>query len=188
MATPLNMEFLQAFSPIFTFLLIFAVTYGILSYTKLFGENKNLYGIIAFALGIMTIIFTKLTDVITTMVPWLTVLVIFLVMVLVIFRLFGATEEDTAHVIRRYAGVRWTLIIVMLIIVIASVGVTFFNDRADDSGLSKENNITDGDVGGTGTKAAEATLVHPKVLGLLLILLIATMAIQLLSGNAGLIE
>ena len=113
MATPMmDVSVLNYFSPIFIFILIFAFVYGALFKTRIFGSNKILAGIIGLIIALLFVLITPLTKVVLIIAPWFTILFIFVLFLIVAFKLFGATDDNISSVIRNHSGVQWTLIII----------------------------------------------------------------------------
>ena len=69
MASILDIGLLNTFSPIFTFILLFALIYAILEFAKIFGENKNIHGLIAFVVALIASLSKGVVATITLMVP-----------------------------------------------------------------------------------------------------------------------
>ncbi|MCK4521157.1 MAG: hypothetical protein KAU20_01195 [Nanoarchaeota archaeon] len=183
MATVLDLGLLQKFEIIFPFLLVFVIVYAILSSTKFLGENKGTHSLIALALAIMMLFSTTTREIINAMSPWFVVLFIFILFVLLAFKLFGTTDEDIMGVLKnpKYSFIIWWVVALCLIIGIGAVTRTTLG--GGELNTTTTESLHEGDVGSRGTGAFESTMVNPKVLGLALILLIATFAIQKLSSQ-----
>ena len=100
MATVLDLGLLQKFEIIFPFLLVFVIVYAILSSTKFLGENKGIHSLIALAMAIMILFSATTREIINVMSPWFVVLFIFILFVLLAFKLFGTTDEDIMGVLK----------------------------------------------------------------------------------------
>src|SRR3989344_1741893 len=94
MATFLDSGILGQFTIIFSFLLVIGIVYGILSFTKLLGNNSLLHGLIAIIAGIFVLISPGISDVISIMVPWLTLFFIFVMFMIMAYKMFGASDHD----------------------------------------------------------------------------------------------
>lgn len=208
MATLMDISLLEYFGSIFLFLMIFAVTYGLLTMSKMFKDvpGKNaIYAIMSLALSFFVVMFKPAAAVIKVMVPWVTILVIFVFLVLFVVKTFNQDDSLVSKLIYD-KGVYWTIITIFIIIVIASFSSTFgqslLTQQVADDGtvISSGEYVTyvNGTPGGNAdlvrdfeqgpTDSANfgdnvlMTLVNPKVLGLILMMLIGLFTIMLLSG------
>jgi hypothetical protein len=103
------------------------------------------------------------------------------VMVLLVYKLFGAPDESIEWTIRNYGGLKWGIFIISIIIIAGSLASVYFASDGDNS--TSLIDAHEGDVGGTGEDALLATIFHPKMLGLVIIMLIAVFTIALLSQS-----
>lgn len=202
MATILDLGFLRNFSFIFTFLLVFAIVYGILSYKELLGKNKALQLIISLVVGLLVLLSDTVRIVIETAAPWFVVLFILVVFILLAFNIFGAGTGDFMGVLRNpeYKYISMWIISFAIIIILYSLSqglgqnagpyldeqgepTSAVDDANWNNTLSASERLS-GD-GKTNTddfnKNLGATIFHPKVLGMILILLIASFAVRMLS-------
>ena len=185
MATVLDLSLLKSFDIIFPVLLVFAIVFAILQKTKALGESLQINAIVAVAIAFMVLLSDTLVKVLNFMIPWFTVIIIFFILVLLIFQVFGASETD----IRGALGdktLQWTLIGVGIVLLVASLG-TVLGQSFTDAAFDESGNVTITDDGGVAQKdfmgSARATLFHPKVLGMVIIFLIAIFAVAFLSGG-----
>jgi hypothetical protein len=187
MATPLDIGLLKNFQIIFPFLFIFAIVYGILSYTKLFGENKNIYALIAAVLAIMSLFSDIVTQTINTAAPWFILLVVFIVFLLLGFMILGAREADFKAVLANpeYSFVNWWIVALVLIIVIGSLSHTIAERKGGYPPYGPGANETAIEEAEEEVAGQESdfwkTVFHPKVLGMLVILLIAFFTVSKLT-------
>ncbi|MAE13812.1 hypothetical protein CMO92_04560 [Candidatus Woesearchaeota archaeon] len=195
MATLLDIGLFQHFGIVFMFLLIFFLFYGILSYLNVLGkDNKGLHAWIALALAALFVMSDVAVLTLGFVTPWFILLALVIFLILISFRMMGVSETDILNA-AKVNEVKWTIIIVGIIIVLFALG------NAMGQGLLEEQDGT-GSVGGnteiigedvvpggievssdTDTGDYQSNLVntifHPKVLGLLFILLIATFTMTL---------
>ncbi len=184
MATFLDLGLLKNFAAVFAFLLVFAVVYGLLGFSKMFGEKKGLYGIIALAAAILTVFSPVALGIITNMAPWFTVLFIFLIFLLIAYQLFGITNTDISETIKASAGIKWAIFIVGFLIVVYAASAAFGPGllSAPPSGQLAANATSSGGSPDF-NQNVKMTIFHPKIVGMLFILLVATAAIGLLGGK-----
>jgi hypothetical protein len=189
MATPsINLELLEHFAPILLMILVFAIVYGVFQWAKILGDNKILHGIIAFIISLFVSIFSESArTVIRILVPWLSVLAIALVFGIMLYKVFGATDDDVRSVIKNRTDIQWTLFIVILVVFLYALSQAFGQQQLDiNTDPNTEVNIP-GNPGTTETGSGSfnqnlgATLYHPKVVGTLFLLIIGAMTVAFLS-------
>jgi len=80
MATPeLSVGILNYFVPLFTFLLVFAIVYSLMRWSKMFGASTAMHGLIALIVAFFVAFFSRgARTMIEFMVPWFSILMIFL--------------------------------------------------------------------------------------------------------------
>ncbi|PIZ51877.1 hypothetical protein COY27_02220 [Candidatus Woesearchaeota archaeon CG_4_10_14_0_2_um_filter_33_13] len=188
MATVLDVSLLKVFDPIFAVLFVFAVLFAILQKTKALTDNVSINSLIAVVVSFMVLLSTSLVKMINFMIPWFVVVFIFLILLLLVFQIFGAKEADFAGAIKDKA-LMWTLIGVGLVIFAASFSTIVPEDVGPYLGSGDATTVTTttdgGSVsGGLFSSNLMATLFHPKVIGLIIIFLVAVFAVGFLSGNA----
>ena len=212
------------FSVIFVFLLVFVITYGFLSATKIFkaqtGE-KGLYAIIALAISFLISMSSDALSVVINMTPWFTVLIIFMFLVFFVVRMWAGDDDDMFKNLIKMSTVYWILIIVFILIFISALSSTYGQrmldnnpqvqalpggedvqmedgtimtvEEAQDAGYEIVAQTTTTTVstpaGSTATTDFSgnvmATIIHPKVLGMLLFMVISFFMIIFIarSGN-----
>ncbi len=186
MATPLDLGLFQHFQIIFPFLLVFAIVYGVLSYTKIFGENRLVYGLLAVFLGLVATFSTIARETINIMAPWFIILFFFLVFLLVAFRIFGVSEGSiTSFIMSGKSNIGLWITAFGLIVFFGSIATVISNQGG--IGVTPANasaTLAEGAEQGTAANQQTqfwATLVNPKVLGFILIMLIATFAVTFIA-------
>ncbi|MEK6874423.1 MAG: hypothetical protein AABX52_01595 [Nanoarchaeota archaeon] len=186
MATILDISLLYNFSIIFPFLLIWTLTYGVLGYTKAFNNNKALHATIAILLAFMALYSPIAIRSISIMAPFFVILIIFLVFGMLAVMTVGIQEETVMkHILDKdNTYILWWITAFALIIGFGS----FFKAVADAGGVP-------GFAGGAGTPTTPGgqeasgqeqdffkTLFHPKVLGMIFLLLVALFTINRLAS------
>ncbi|MFC1801758.1 hypothetical protein ACFLZB_04825 [Nanoarchaeota archaeon] len=188
MATFLDVGLLQYFSVIFPVLLVFAIVFAILTTTKILGENKTINALVAVVLALMVLLVPDIVDVINFMAPWFVLVFIFLILLILVYRILGATEKDIGDFIKTDRPIKWAIFAVGLIILLAALGTVFGQKVGPYLGGAETSNVTTDDIqSGVATGNWEqnlfATLFHPKILGVILIFAIAIFAIVLLGAK-----
>jgi len=167
MATFLDIGLLDFFLPVFIFLFIFVVLYAIVDKTKILGENRAIKIIAALSISVISLFTGKVSDLVLRTVPWLVALFIGLILIFMVYMFFGIKEEQ----IWDYLGLKWTVFIIMLLIIFLGVSQVFTL-----SPLSREGNISEDSY----RTEIISTLVHPRILGALFIIIIISFTIRFL--------
>lgn len=199
MATILDIGLLQNFSIVFAMVLVIAIVYGLLQFTKAFHGSKGLHIIIAFIIGLLILLTPDVTKVISVMIPWFTLLFIFLMFLLMAYKIFGATDADISGVIRTDRAVIWVIVIIAIVIVIASFssvyGQRFLTQTvpgapAQAAVAGQQAGVSGAGAVYPGTQATSTTsfsgnlaasFFHPKILGLIFLFLVGVFTIAILS-------
>ena len=175
---------LEEFSVIFTFILVLVVVYGLLQYTKLLGENKAIHAIIALAISFLFLFSQTASEILKIIVPWFVILFSAILFLLVGIKMFGATKEadlDFWSLVSQHETTKWWIISLTLVIVIGAIA-TVYSEKGRVFGEGGEVQSTrEGSVGEIGTKGEAGfwgTISHPKVLGFIAILLIASFVVR----------
>jgi cytosine/uracil/thiamine/allantoin permease len=184
MATPLDIGLLQKFDVIFPFIFVLVIVYAVLTRTDWFKEKQGIALILAFVIGVMTLFSRIAVETINRMAPWFVLLVIFGILLLLVYQAMGIKEAKILEVLTSKEHgdtfAQW-IIALMLIIGLGSLSAV----------VSEQKGFTKLVAGENATKAPPgeeeigfwATIFHPKVLGLALILLIAMFTVQKLAGK-----
>ena len=188
MASFLDIGLIDKLSIILPFLLVMVLVYALLAKTKVFGKNQFAYVIIAFVFGLVTILSPTIREVIDRMIPWFAWLFIFLFFILITFAVFGADENTFMNVLksREYNYITTTIVIIAIIIGLGSLASVTFDSGGPTSNIADAKNssieVRTDSTGEQGSSAFWNTLFHPKVLGLVLVLLIAVFTMSRLSS------
>jgi hypothetical protein len=187
MATFLDITLLGHFSVIFTFLLIFVIMYGIFEFGKILGDNKGIHSIMALSIALLLLVYKPALDVINTSIPWFVVMFIIILFILISFSLFGQTQAGFGELLKSNKRIGTTIVAVSIVIVLYSMSQVFGQSMLGQQPTTNTTTAT-GESGSTSSGSfnqnLSATLFHPKVLGLLVILLIATFTIMVLARKS----
>jgi len=212
MATPvMDVGILNFFTPIFVLLFVFALFYALFQWSKLFGDNKVIHAMLALVIGLFGAIFSETArNMIEYIIPWFTFLLIFGVMIIMMFKMFGVSDSSLTAAVKN-SGVMWTILIVAIVILLGalssafgqkSLGFTTDADvqgseagpgvaelEGDDIGDSQDvGYLNPGNPGTRDTASGDfkqnlgARFYHPKILGTFFILLIAALGIRMLTS------
>ncbi len=206
MATFLDISGLSFFSSIFTFLLIFIVVYALLTWGHVLGDNSGIHSLIAISIAVLFMFSKDAISVINFVVPWFTIMFISILLILMAYSMFNP-GVNVANLLIAGGGhktVIYWIISLAVIIILIGVGNSYgqkVGPYLTDSGSS---NVVDYSLSGSnGTNIASgtadnfrgtgqvdsgnyqtnlgATLFHPKMLGIIFILLLGTFTILLIT-------
>lgn len=185
MVTPLDASFglIGKFSLIISFVFVIVVMYGILAFTKAFGNNKGLQIFIAFLIGLFVLLMPGMSEVIRLWVPWLAILMIIIIFLLLFFKMFGATDEHFLSVVKNYPGVYWTIIAVVLLSALWAITHVYhgYYDGSPTGAEPGEGGLAER---GPITRTFGQVFFHPTVLGVVFIFLFAVFMIGILAAES----
>lgn len=181
MVTFLDTSVLKAFDVVYAFLFVWALMFAILHKVKFVSTSSGVNAIIATAASFIVILSRSIVEMINFMIPWFTIVIIMVVLLLLIFQIFGFKEADMAKAVKDRA-IYWSLIGIAIVIMFAA-----FSNVFGQSILEAGQQVR-GEVNETGElpkfqQNLFVTLFNPKVLGLIILFAIAVMTVALLSGE-----
>lgn len=210
MATPtIDISLLGYFTPVFMFLLIWAIVYAILHTSHFLGDNKVLHGSIALLIGLLVILSKQVQVMVSFMLPWFVVVFIIVVFILIIFKIFSP-DLHFHELITHHGGLQWTILIVCIVIILGALSKAFGQESLAVTTPYAANativaypgypapgypqqTLPGGIVvsgpgqGLTATPSfgqnVQATFFHPKILGMFFILIITALGVYLLSAK-----
>ncbi len=185
MATILDVSLLEPFSFIFPVMIVWALVFSILQKTKAVTDSVGINAFVAAMVSFLVLLSETARDIISFMVPWFAVAIIFFILLILVFMVFGAKETDIFNAIKGDKAIIWTILGIILVIVLAAFA-NVGGQKLTEMGLGQGAvNATLGE-GGVATPSYTqnlfATLFHPKVLGLIVLFAIIIFAILLLTG------
>lgn len=186
MVTPLESTvLLEKFSVIFTMILVMVVVYAIMQWTKMLGESKGVHMLIGLIFGLFVIMVPDISSLISVMIPWFVLLFIFILLMIMAYKIFGATDDDILGALKSSDKmIIYVVIIISIIIVIGSFSSVYGQKLLSKGGGAVENGVAP-EPGSTATSSFTsnigATFFHPKVIGLIFIFLVAAFTIALLA-------
>jgi len=164
----------------------------------MFGEgHTGIHAIIALAIGFIVIFQGGVVNVIQTFIPWFTLLIIVVFLLIFASRMFGLTEGDVkAGFYNNPSFMTWILIFSALILLF-SLG-TGFGQSTLEQGQGQNLTTPQAAVSATGGNATAGstatlsfnqnlsnTLYNPKILGMLLVFIIVILAMLFLTTTEG---
>jgi hypothetical protein len=189
MATFVDISILQNFSSVFTFILVFVIIYATLETTKVLGpEKKSMNALIAMIMGFLVSMSSGVVSVIQNFTPWFTMLVIIIFFILFAVKLFGVSDAKITSTFEGKSSILTWILILTAVILLFSLG-SGFGQKTLEEGQTGNGTTTSVATGNTTTATDTGsfnqnlynTLYHPKVLGLILIMLIVVIAMLFLT-------
>jgi hypothetical protein len=188
MATFLDVTLLGHFSVIFTFLLVFVIMYGILEFGKILGDNKGIHSIMALCVAFLLLVYKPALDIITIAIPWFVIMFIIILFILINFALFNQSHEGFAEMLKGRGRIGTWIVAVSIIIVIYAMSQVFGQNVGPYLGSEANVTTVNGEPGSTSTGSFNdnlgATFFHPKILGLIAMLLIGTFTVAFLARKS----
>lgn len=183
MATPLDTGLLNVFEGVFPFLFVLVVVWVVLLRVKPFSDNKFFAVLIAFLFALVTMFSPIAIKTINKMAPWFVLLFIAIVFVLIVYQAFGIPESSIIGVItgsEHGTDFAWTMLSIILFIILGSLFTVLSEEKIT---LRPIENVS------LEEQSAGAwfvgVLTHPKVLGFMVIMLIAMFTLQRLVASEG---
>jgi hypothetical protein len=199
MATFGGVELLSNFQAVFTFLFMFAVSYGVLSSISIFGDkSKTVNPVIAFTLAILSTFAPFMVNLISMMSPMFIIFMFAIFFIMVLLKFLGVDDSMITSFFNgseRYQTkqkrmlVYWVIIIVLILVVLIPVSIQFGDEVGPYVGGGNSSEVSSGTTSSGNPDTATdsfsanlgATLFHPKVVGAFLIILLASLAVRQLS-------
>src|SRR3989344_4620755 len=117
MATFLDVTGLQYFANVFVFIFVWLVVYAVLAYSRILGSKTIIHIIVGLVLALLVLISPVATGAIAFIAPWFAVLFVFIILVSVGLKSFGASSSEIAN----YAGLKWAFMIILIIVLVVGV-------------------------------------------------------------------
>jgi DMSO reductase anchor subunit len=187
MATPIGTALLDKFAVVFIAIFIFAIVYGLLELVKIFGPGKkNLHAIIAMMIALMAILSSDMVYMIKTMLPWISLMIVFFFFLHAIPMFMGMKQDEVVVFMggkKRLAAVGWVLG-AMIFLVLYSLS-NLWGERLLQGDIGNGTNVS---MNGTGAGSdfksnLFSVAFNPKVLGLFIFMLIATLTVNFLTKD-----
>ena len=119
MATLLDVSLIGSVKIIFTFLLVYVLFWGLLTWKKPFGESVTVYALISLAIAFFVAGSSTARYMIEFIAPWMVFLAVLLFFILFFLMMFGKTEKDFVKIIGDSTVYTILLIAVGIVIVFA---------------------------------------------------------------------
>ena len=165
MATFLDVTGLQQFSSIFVFIFVLVVTYAILLWTKVLGENKFIYAIVGLLLALFVLISKVATSIVADIAPFIAVVFLFIVLISAASKMLGSDIEA-------FPALKGIALVAIVFIIVISAGLKIRENvkvqSESPNDFSKTVNL----------------IFHPAFLGMVLIFAIAVFTIAMLTSRS----
>jgi len=187
MVTVLDVGLLGVFDIIFPVLLVFAILFSVLQKTAAITKNVSVNAIIAVSIAFLVLLSQTIIDMIKFMMPWFAVLILFLVLLLMVFKVFGAQDSDFWNAVKKDSTISWAILGIVVLIFVGAIGTTLgpsFLPATTGEIINTSTTIASGSVAsGNFDQNIMATFFNPKILGLVVIFGVAIFAVLMLSGK-----
>ena len=187
MTTFLEIGLLNYFSIIFPALLVFVIVFAVFEKFKLIGESKTVHAIVAIALAFIVMLSQNIISIINFISPWFVLVFIFVILLLMVYKIMGATDEALTDFIQTDAAVKWFLFAIGMIIIIAGIAHVYGERLLPVTAEGEVTDVTGAEITterGEFKENVAAIFFHPKVIGLLFIMLVAVFSISLLTRES----
>lgn len=176
MATVLDTTLISFLMPFFIFLFIFILIYGLLLKTKFLADNTALNLTAALCVAAVATFAGTILNPLKILIPWIVFIIVILVMLFGMFGFFGVDNEDIWDTI---GGKTPYFVIIVLIVFISLVALyePEVSPFSQPSGGIIENHTPQGQ---NVQSEVVRTLTHPRLLGALFILIVASFSIRLI--------
>lgn len=174
MVTFLETGLLGYFTPIFTFLFIWTAIYAVLQYTNFLRAGKPIHATIALVLALLSLLSDRMMLLVSAMAPFFVVAMIFLLLLLMIYRMFGMEENWIRDLIQGEESTLRYFILTMAIVVVMGLIAYVYGDFFASLTMPGNESVI---------KNIGATFFNPKVLGLVFTLAIAAFMILALAAE-----
>lgn len=195
MATVLDISILQYFIPVFIFLFVFVFFFAVLQKTKVLGATPGIDGLIAFSVAMLFMFVSEARQLVTIITPWLVVLLVIFMSFLLIFMFMGV-KADTISEAFSESGTVWTIVIILIVALVIAFTQVFGSKLASltqgEEGaypfLTGTDQVTTEPGTATGGQHFLVTvgkiIFSAKILGMFLLIVIASQAIRLISTKS----
>ncbi|MFH2019979.1 MAG: hypothetical protein ABIJ34_01065 [archaeon] len=180
MASLLDISLLSHFSDVFVILFIFVSVYAILMVKKPFGDVKGINALMAFSVSMIFIFSRDAIEIVKQQVPWMIIFLVALMLILLLTTSIGA-ELPAALM----SNIGTYILVIALIILVINIGLRTGQQAGPYLGGNvSPDTVVAGQAGDVGTTSVAqnfgATLFHPKVLAMLLIIIVSLFSVLLI--------
>lgn len=172
----LDVSLFNFFKPVFTLFFVFVFIYALLEKTKILGSNRETNALFAFVIGLLFILTPNASDLLNIMTPWFVIFFVFIIFIILMFLMVGVKEESVVNAFTS-SGVVWTIVIIAVFFIFG-VAVSQVFGPVIQGIYGTEETAREGitfDIG--------RIIFHPRMLGALFVLVVASQAVRLISKS-----
>lgn len=177
MASILSIGILDYFAPAFVFLLVFGILFALLEKTRVFGDKSGINSLVAFSISILFLLMPDLVGIVKIITPWFTILFIFIMMIVMLFLFVGVKESEVAGAFSE-KGMVWIIMLIVFVIFFYALTQVY---GAQIQTIYGGAETPDGDA--TVAQSVGKIIFHPKIMGMIVLLLIASQAVRFISSG-----
>jgi hypothetical protein len=179
MASILDVGILNYFVPAFVFLLIYGILLAILEKTDIFGDNKAVNQIVAISIAVLFVLTPNLVGLIKVITPMFTIMFIFIILLILIFLFVGVSQGDVASAFQDKGAIYIIIVLCVGIFIYGLTQVYGAQISTIYAGTSGVNSTTEGGL----NQVIGQIIFHPRILGMLFLLVVAAQAIRMIGGK-----
>ena len=191
MAVPLGIGLIDKFSIVFLALMIFAITYGVLSISNIFKGAKNLYGLIALAVTFLALINSDFVHMLIMILPWIAMMILFFFFMFFILQFLGMDNDLILKVMggeNKMSTIWWVfgaLIFLVIWSMSSMMGQRFLEHSSPNeiTSVNSTNQVASSTSTNSFHKELTNILFNPAILGFMVVLVIAMMALMMLTRD-----
>jgi hypothetical protein len=194
----IDLSLLGNFGFLFSFFIVLVLTHVVLGITNLFKDQKHLQTLLSFSIAFIILFATPALKLITFMTQWFAVFFVFVMFILIAIMMFGIKSEDITKYIKTpsdgsSSSVIIAIVVIASLILLSGIGLLFFSGDSSQTSQDLQQTANSSSTASPGSSAVqsvdsargpqvlEATIFHPKVLGMIFILLFGMFTVQQLS-------
>ncbi len=165
MATFLDITGLQHFSSLFVFVFSWALLYSLFIMSKVFAGNKVTPAIVSFVLSVFIILNPFVLETVQGVAPWIGLTLVLLMVLLPSLKAVAPSLEENTAVVRVIVVFILLFAIIISIVVRLRAEIPDLDEESED--LSKARNV----------------ILHPKMLGAIVLLVVAILTVSLMTTS-----
>jgi len=180
MATLLDISGFAIFQRLWPFLLTFCFVYAASGLTAVFKDQKGLRAMVALVMAVLVMLYPIAWKTINLSAPWFVLLIFLAIFLIMAYGTFGVSQDHITKIVTNSEYSRtfayWTLALV-LIITLGSLSSIISEEKRfvslTEGGIAPADELPLNERPLSERVGFFATITHPKVLGMMLVLLIA---------------
>ncbi|MBI2499503.1 hypothetical protein HYV88_04645 [Candidatus Woesearchaeota archaeon] len=166
MATVFDLGLLEGLTPIFVGIFVFIILYAIFQKFQIFGEKAPAGALIAAVIALLFMVTGNLRQLVTFFVPWVAVLFVLMIILLIAIMILGFTQKNITDYLTDNPGVTTAVVVIIILLFLIALNQIYPGYLSYSS-----------DGGGVGN-TLRSVVFHPKVLGVVLVLVIIAYTVR----------